>query len=193
MQQVSFTRMQDGTAEDYALLERLEKAYCAKLPDRLLSALLELDDSLDGYPVTRLGHCLQSATRALRAGESEEVVVAALIHDIGDPLAPYSHSEYAAAVLRPFVSEKTYWVIKHHGIFQMHYYAHHLGGDRDARDRFKDHPWYDDAIRFCERYDENCFDPHYDNLPLEHFEPMLRRVFSNPWGSEWKEANRGKQ
>ena len=193
MEQVSFTRMQDGTAEDYAFLEDLEEAYCAKLPDRLLTALRELDESLDGYPVTRLGHSLQSATRAERAGECEEMVVAALLHDIGDPLAPYSHSEYAAAVLRPFVSEQTYWIIKHHGIFQMYYYAHHKGGDRNARERFRDHPWYADAIRFCERYDENCFDPEYDSLPLEHFEPMLRRIFSNPWGSEWKEANRGKQ
>ena len=103
-----------------------------------------------------------------------------LLHDIGDELAPYSHSELAAAVLRPFVPEKLYWIVKHHGVFQMVYYAHHLGGDRNARDRFKDHPWYDDAVEFCERYDQNCFDPDYDTLPLSFFEPMLRRVFAEP-------------
>jgi predicted HD phosphohydrolase len=105
------------------------------------------------------------------------MVVAALLHDIGDMLAPLSHSEMAAAVLRPFVTEKTYWIIKHHGMFQMFYYAHHRGGDRNVRDRFMDHPWYADTVRFCEEYDQNCFDPEYCHEPLEFFEPMVRRLF----------------
>ena len=176
MDQVSFIHMADGTREEYEFLEAREQAYIAELPDRLLAALRRLDDSIGGYQVTRLGHSLQSATRAHRAGESEEMVIAALLHDIGDDLAPHAHSELAAAVLRPYVSDKTYWIIKHHGLFQMYYYAHHLGGDRHARDRFKDHPWYEDTVAFCENYDQNCFDPDYDTLPLEFFEPMLRRV-----------------
>ncbi len=180
MSQVAFTRMTDGSAEDYALLARLEQAYCERLPDRLLAALRQLDDSLAGYQVSRLEHCLQAATRAQRAGEPEEVVMAALLHDIGDSLAPYSHSEMAAAVLRPFVSDRVYWIVKHHGVFQMYYYAHHLGRDRNARDRFAGHPWYDDAVRFCEQYDQNCFDPNYDWMPLTQFEPMLRRLFAKP-------------
>ena len=104
-------------------------------------------------------------------------MVAALVHDIGDMIAPFSHSELAAAVLRPFVSEKTYWIVKHHGLFQMYYFAHHLGGDRNARDRYRDHLWYDDAIRFCEFYDQNCFDPDYDSKPLAFFAPMVKRLF----------------
>lgn len=178
MEQVSFINMADGTREEYEFLESNEQAYIAKLPDRILAALRRLEDSIGGYKVTRLGHSLQSATRAHRAGESEEMVIAALLHDIGDDLAPHSHSELAAAVLRPYVSDKTYWMIKHHGLFQMYYYAHHLGGDRHARDRFKDHPWYEDTVAFCENYDQNCFDPDYDTLPLEFFEPMLRRVMA---------------
>ena len=178
MEQVSFINMADGSREEYEFLESREQAYIAELPDRLLAALRRLDNSIGGYKVTRLGHSLQSATRAHRAGESEEMVIAALLHDIGDDLAPHSHSELAAAVLRPFVSDKTYWIIKHHGLFQMYYYAHHLGGDRHARDRFKDHPWYEDTVAFCENYDQNCFDPEYDTLPLEFFEPMLRRVMA---------------
>lgn len=178
MEQVSFINMADGTREEYEFLESHEQAYIAELPDRVLAALRRLDDSIGGYKVTRLGHSLQSATRAHRAGESEEMVIAALLHDIGDDLAPHSHSELAAAVLRPYVSDKTYWIIKHHGLFQMYYYAHHLGGDRHARDRFKDHPWYEDTVAFCENYDQNCFDPDYDTLPLEFFEPMLRRVMA---------------
>ena len=177
-QTVSFRAMRDGTKEDYLLLQRLEEEHNRHLPDRLLETLAKLDESLPGYRVTRLAHSLQSATHAYENGESEEMVVAALLHDIGDDLAPNSHSELAAAVLRPYVSEKTYWIIKHHGIFQMYYYAHHLGLDRNARDRFKDHPWYGDTLRFCELYDENCFDPDYVHKPLEFFVPMVRRVFS---------------
>lgn len=192
MKVVSFTRMADGTREDYEFLDRKEKEFVKDLPDRIMASLRALDGSFSGYTVSRLEHSLQSATRAHRAGESEEVVVAALLHDMGDMLAPLSHSEMAAAVLRPFVSEKTYWIIKHHGLFQMYYYAHHLGGDRNARDRFADHPWYADAVRFCEEYDQNCFDPEYASEPLEFFEPLLRRVFSrvNPADEEWAARNR---
>jgi len=191
MDVVSFTRMADGTREDYEFLDEKEHEFVSALPDRLLAGLRSLGDSFSGYSISRLEHSLQSATRAHRAGESEEMVVAALLHDIGDMLAPLSHSEMAAAILRPFVSEKTYWIIKYHGLFQMYYYAHHLGGDRHARDRFADHPWYDDAVRFCEVYDQNCFDPHYESESLEFFEPMVRRIFRQvkPGDGEWVARN----
>ena len=176
---VDFVRMEDGTKEEYDLLESYEKPFRDGVADRLLEHLKTLDASTGGYKVTRLGHSLQSATLAYRDGADEEMVVAALFHDIGDMLAPSNHSDFAAAVLRPYVSEKTHWIVKHHGVFQMYYYAHHLGGDRDARDRFKDHPWYADCEYFCHNYDQNAFDPDYDTLPLEFFEPMVRRVFAS--------------
>ena len=179
-QKVSFRQMKDGTREDYELLERLEADYAEGLPGRLLDALRKLEHSLSGYQVSRLEHSLQSATRAHAAGEPDEMVAAALLHDIGDELAPYSHSEMAAAVLRPYVSEKTFWIVKYHGVFQMYYYAHHVGGDRNARDRFRGHKWFDEAVRFCEEYDQNCFDPEFKSKPLEFFEPIVRRVFSAP-------------
>ena len=178
METVNFISMAQGTREDYELLDRYEAEFTDSLAHRILEQLERLDDSFSGYKVSRLEHCLQSATRAHRAGESEEVVVAALVHDIGDMIAPFSHSELAAAVLRPFVSEKTYWIVKHHGLFQTYYYAHHLGGDRNARDCYRDHQWYDDAIRFCELYDQNCFDPDYNTEPLSFFAPMVERLFS---------------
>lgn len=179
LQQATYIEMSKGTREEYEFLDRLEQQYIAELPDRLIAALNRLDLP-GGHRISRLHHSLQSATRAYRAGEDEEMVVAALLHDIGDDLAPCSHSELAAAVLRPYVSEKTYWVIKHHGLFQMYYYAHHLGGDQNARDRFRNHKWYDAAVYFCEHYDQNCFDPEFDTLPLNFFEPMLHRVCSSP-------------
>jgi len=180
METVGFTRMEDGSREDFELLERLEEGYLADLPDRLLAALEALRTSFAGYQVSRYEHSLQSATRALRDGRSEEYVVAALLHDIGDELAPYTHGQMVASVLRPFVAEEICWVIEHHGLFQSYYYAHLTGGDRDARDLYRDHRWFDACAEFCERYDQNCFDPDYDSLPVAEFEPMVRRVFSEP-------------
>lgn len=177
---VSFTRMADGTREDYELLSRLEEKFNEALSDRLLKAVEALKDSLSGYQVSRYEHSLQSATRAYRNGESEELVVAALLHDIGDTLAPYTHGEMVAAILKPYMSAQTCWVVKYHGLFQMYYYAHHTGGDRHARDRYKDHPYYQACVDFCEKYDQSCFDPNYDSLPLEFFESMVRRIFSRP-------------
>ena len=178
METVSFTQMAEGTREDYLLLQRLEKQYNETLPDRLLAAVEALKTSLSGYQVTRYEHSLQSATRAYRDGQDEAYVVAALLHDIGDVLAPYTHGEMVAAILRPYLPERIVWIVKYHGLFQMVYYAHHYGEDRDARDAYKDHPWYDDCAEFCEKYDQNCFDPNYDSLPLAFFEPMVRRVFT---------------
>lgn len=180
MQTVDFIHMEDGTREEYEFLGQLERGYTDQLPQRIMAALSKLAQGLSGYRINRLEHSLQGATRAHRAGESDEMVVAILLHDIGDELAPHSHSEMAAAILRPFVSEKIYWIVKHHGVFQMYYYAHHCGGDRNTREMFSDSPWYQDAIDFCHNYDQNCFDPDYDTEPLAFFEPVLRRVLANP-------------
>jgi predicted HD phosphohydrolase len=106
------------------------------------------------------------------------MIVATLIHDIGDSLAPNNHSQLVAAILRPYVSEKVYWIILHHGMFQEYYYAHHVGRDRNVRDQFKDHPYYQDTVDFCEKWDQKSFDPDYESYSLEHFEPMVRRLFS---------------
>jgi predicted HD phosphohydrolase len=175
---VSFTQMKDGTAEDYALLARVEAQEMQEFPDRVLGWLRTMDDSA-GYQVSRLEHSLQAATRAHRAGEDEETVVCALLHDIGDYLAPGNHSEVAAAVLRPYVSEKNYWIVKHHGVFQGHYYFHHLGLDPDERERWRDHPHYQATVDFCENYDQNSFDPDYESEPLAFFEPMVRHILDD--------------
>ena len=177
MQTVNFTRMSDGTAEEYAFLERLEADYVRGLPRRIERSLARLADSFSGYRVDRLEHSLQSATRAHRDGRDVDYVVAALVHDVGDELAPYSHSELAASILRPFVDERLYWIVRTHGVFQMYYYGEQTGLDRDARDRYRGHRWFDDAVEFCERYDQNCFDPGYDSEPLAFFRPMLDEVF----------------
>ena len=178
MKKVKFTEMKQGSKEDYELLSKFEKEYADKLPDRILEALLNLGDSMEGYQVSRLEHSLQSATRAERDGANEEMIVATLLHDIGDSLAPFNHSQLVASVLRPYVSEKVYWIMLHHGLFQEYYYVHHMGRDRNARDKFKDHQYYQDAVDFCEKWDQKSFDPDYNSFPLEHFEPMIRNLFS---------------
>lgn len=176
---VEFTQMKDGTKEDYELLAELEKPYHAMTPDRILQELRRQGDvSLEGYKITRLDHGLQSATRAHREGADIDWVVGALLHDIGDGLAPQNHDKMSAEVIRPFVREEVAWVVEHHGIFQMLYYGHHYGWDRNARDQFKDHPSYDACAEFCERWDQSSFDPEYDAEPLEFFEPMVREVFT---------------
>ena len=178
METVEFTQMQYGTARDYGLLHQLETDYCRALPDRLLAALERLGDSLQGYQVSRLQHSLQSATRAEADGADIETVVAALLHDLGDELAPENHSQLAASIVRPFVRAEVTWIIEMHGLFQMKYSAHFYGRDPDGHLAYKDHPWYGACWRFCERYDQAAFDPAYPSKPLAHFEPMLREVFS---------------
>lgn len=174
-QTVSFTEMSKGTAQDYELLARNEAVEIAAFPDRVLEWLRSMDEHT-GYQITRLEHSLQAATRAHRAGEDEEMVVVALLHDIGDVLSPANHSEVAAALLRPYVSEERYWIVKHHGLFQEKYYAHHYGRDPDARDRYGDHPLYAATVAFCEEYDQVSFDPDYPTESLPFFELMVRRV-----------------
>ena len=178
MKKVSFTEMKKGTKEDYLFLDKHEKDFANKTAERILKFMSNLTETLEGYQISRLEHSLQSATRAYKNKESEEMVVAALLHDIGDELAPMNHSEYAAAILKPYVSEKTHWIIEKHGEFQMYYYAHHLGGNRNKRDKYKGHRFYQATIDFCEKYDQSSFDPNYKSLPLEFFRPMVKKIFS---------------
>ncbi len=177
---VKFRQMRDGTAEDYALLREYEAPFLARLPDVVLDAVRALDQSLDGYPVTRFTHSLQTATRALNDGADDDLVVAALVHDVGDILAPFNHAAVAAAMLRPYVRAEVTWVVEQHGLFQSWYYAHHYGSDRNGRERFRTHPWFDLCADFCERWDQASFDPGFPTLPLSAFEPAVRRVFSRP-------------
>ena len=173
--------MADGTAADYAMLtdEYNQHAESSLVPG-LLATLESMKGPKLGYQIDRFDHSLQSATRALRNEESNEMVVAALLHDIGDVLAPHNHSNVAAAILAPYVSDKVRWIIAHHGVFQGYYYFHHLGGDRDAREQFVDSPHYDACVDFCANYDQNCFDPNYDNMALGDFKPLVYEVFGSP-------------
>jgi predicted HD phosphohydrolase len=182
MKTVSFTRMIDGTREEYAFLAEKERGLYESVAGNVLALLETLKGPKLGYQVDRYEHSLQTATRALRDGADEETVVCALLHDVGDTHAPHNHGQIVADILKPYVSEENCWVLAHHPVFQGYYFWHHLDKDRNARDQFAGHAYYDACVRFCERWDQTSFDPDYDTLPIETFEPMVRRIFARePW------------
>ncbi len=173
---VSFTHMKDGTKEDFEIIRDNDRETALGLADRILEHLKLLDDDDGAYHISRLDHCLQTATRAERDGADDEWVVAALLHDIGDVLAPFSHAEVSYEILRPFLREEVAWTVKHHGIFQMKYNKALPEEKRNLRDQYRDHPHYGSALRFVEHWDQASFDPDYETLPLEHFRPVVERV-----------------
>jgi len=179
-QRASFRSMEEANANDWAIIGGSFVPYAQGVAERVLAHLKLLDGDFGGFPIDRLQHSLQCATRAHRAGESEEYVVMALLHDIGDTLGSYNHPDIAAAILKPFVDERLHWIAEHHGIFQGYYYFHFLGVNRDMREKFRDHPFFEDTARFCELYDQSAFDRDYESEPLEFFEPMVRRVMAAP-------------
>jgi predicted HD phosphohydrolase len=176
----AFHAMTEGTKEDWDKIAIGAIELAAGLPDRVLAQLRQLGGDYGGFAVDRLEHSLQTATRAYRADRDDEYVFCALIHDIGDLLGPLNHADVAAAVVKPFVSEQNHWMVEKHAIFQGYYFFHHLGLDRDLREQFRGHEWFDYTAEFCQEYDQSAFDPGYDTLPLEHFEPLVRQVMTTP-------------
>lgn len=180
--------MQDGTAEDWAIIAREMSGFARDLPRRIVQHLELLRGDHGGYAVDRLEHSLQTATRAHQAGEDEEYVVCALLHDIGDTLGPSNHADIAAAILKPFVSERNHWIVEKHAIFQGYYFFHFLGLDRNLRDQYRGHPHFEATAQFCHRYDQNSFDPGFASMPLDAFVPMIGRVFARPKRSIYLKA-----
>ncbi|MFI2811361.1 MULTISPECIES: HD domain-containing protein [Microbulbifer] len=183
-----FADMENGTAEDWKIIADAFGDFARGLPDRIIAHLKLLDGDFGGFPVDRLTHCLQAATLAYRDGKDEEYVVCALLHDIGDTLGSYNHADVAAVLLEPFVSEANHWMIKHHAVFQGYYFFHYLGMDRNLREQYREHPHYQRTLEFVSKYDAPAFDREAETLPLEFFEPMLRRVFAQPRKSLYKKA-----
>ncbi len=183
-----FTRMEDSTKEDWALIVPEAMKMARALPDRVLAHLQLLDGDYGGFPIDRLAHSLQTATLALKDGRDEEYVVCALLHDIGDTLGSFNHPDIAAAILKPFVSDENHWMVQHHGIFQGYNFFHHIGMNRDMRDMFKASPHYERTAEFVELYDNPAFNPAGETLALSEFMPMLRRLMAVPKNSVYKAA-----
>ena len=175
-----FTAMTEGTQQDWTLIGNHFRDFSRGLPQRVLTHLTLLDGDYGGFPIDRLEHSLQCATRAHRDGRDEAYVVMALLHDIGDTLGSFNHPEIGAAMLRPFVSEKLHWIANTHGVFQGYYYFHYLGMDRDLREEYRGHRYFEDCAEFCEKYDQSAFDPNYESAKLDFFRPMVERVMAQP-------------
>ena len=182
-QRAKYHAMADGTAEDWQIIVAHAAPFTKDLPNRLVAHLKLLAGDCGGYAVDRLEHSLQTATRAAQAGEDEEYVVCALLHDIGDTLGPSNHADIAAAIVKPYVGERNHWIVEKHGMFQGYYFFHFLGLDRTARDQYRGHPHFEATAQFCHRYDQNSFDPDFKSMPLEAFVPMIGRVFARPKNS----------
>ncbi len=187
----SFSDMAQSTAEDWAIIAQEQIPFAANGGKRVLDHLKLLDGDYGGFPVDRLTHCLQTATRAHRDGRAEDYVVMALIHDIGDTLGAYNHPDIAAAIIKPFVSEELHWIVVHHGIFQGVNFFHHIGLDRDMREQFRGHEYFAATEEFIEKYDCPSFDANYETLPLAFFEPMVMRIFAKPLNSIYKKVMGG--
>ncbi|RHW16794.1 HD domain-containing protein [Sphingomonas gilva] len=183
-----FTAMTEGTAEDWGIIAGHFREFSSHLPARVITHLKLLEGDYGGFPVDRLEHSLQTATRAHRDGRDEPYVVMALLHDIGDTLGSFNHPEIAAAMLRPFVSEELHWIANTHGVFQGYYYFHYIGGDRDMREAYRGHPHFEACAEFCEKYDQSAFDPGYESAPLDFFVPMVERVMARPINSIYARA-----
>ena len=179
----SFRSMEEGSAEDWTIIGNHFASFAANLADRVLAHLKILDGDYGGFPIDRYQHSLQTATRAHRDGRSEAYVVMALLHDIGDTLGSYNHPDIAAAILKPFIDEELHWIVKNHGTFQGYYFFEYLGLDKNMREGLRGHKYFDACADFCALYDQTAFDPDYDTLPIEFFEPMVRRLFAAPVNS----------
>lgn len=177
-QKARFTRFDESNQADWQIIDEHFETYRSGVTDRVLEHLLRLKGDTHGYQVDRYTHCLQTATRAVRDGADEETVVCAVLHDIGDDLAPDNHADIAADILEPFIDPLNIWMIRHHELFQGYHYRHFYGLDRHARDDHRDHPAYERTVYFCDNWDQASFDPDYDTLPLEYFRPMVERVLS---------------
>ena len=175
---MSFTRMDQSSAEDWMKIGGEVAKRQAQMPAMIKSMLRQLEAQVDGFSINQLQHALQTATRAVRDGASEELIVAALCHDIGKVISVINHPAIAAEILKPYVSPETYEIVRTHQDFQGKHYYQHFGLETNLRQQHEHQPWYALAKQFTDEWDQAAFDPNYETLPLEYFEPMIDRVFS---------------
>jgi len=176
----SFRRMDESTAEQWAVIGKETFANQGRVAEAVLDMLRSLASITDGFAVDQLTHALQTATMAERDGADDELVVASLCHDIGKVVSVANHPAIAAEMLKPYVRPEVYDAIHVHQDFQGKHYYHHFGGDPNAREKYRGEPWFDLAAHFADDWDQAAFDPDYDTLPLEHFEARVRAVFAQP-------------
>lgn len=177
---MTFPSMDKGTEADWQHISKEHRPVVADMPKRIYSMLQQLQTLTVGFAVDQLEHSVQAATRAERDGADEEMILLSLCHDIGKVISVPNHAAIAAEILQPYVSERAYSILRTHQDFQGKYYYHYLGMPNDLRKNYLHEPWYQDACRFSDKYDQSAFDPNYDSLPLEHFRPLIDKFFAAP-------------
>jgi len=175
-QRASFRSFEESTEKDWAKIVPQLEITQGLVAERVIGLMRDLKSDHGGFPVDRLEHSLQTATRAELDGRDDEYILCALLHDIGDTLSPYSHPDIAAGILKPFVSEANHFLVKQHGVFQGYYFWDYIGLDKDAREQFRDSSYFDYTEEFCAKYDQTAFDDDYKSNPLEHYEPLIREM-----------------
>lgn len=176
----TFTRMDESTAEEWAVIGKETSRNQGRVAERVLGLLRSLSDITDGFATDQLTHCLQTATLAQQAGADDEMVVASLCHDIGKAISVPNHGAIAAEMLKPYVRPDVYHSIKHHQDFQGRHYYNHFGMSTELREQYRDQSWFALCEQFTDDWDQVAFDPNGHTEPLEHFEPLVREVFAKP-------------
>lgn len=175
-----FTRMQDGTAEDWAIIGAAHVEHFTKTPAHLMDMLRSLEKFTLGFACDQLQHSLMTGTLARQDGATDEEVAIALLHDVGKAVSIPNHGAIAAELMKPYVSEDAYFAIRHHQDFQGRYYYEFAGASPKLRDDFTGESWYPLAEKLVDRWDAPAFDPDFEVDSLESFEPLLQGIFAQP-------------
>ncbi len=172
--------LEDCRADEWHVLSTQKRDYLnERCADEVLRMLrIQADDPSFGYSVNMYQHCLQTATMMYRDNLPEEDIVVGLLHDIGYMVCPEAHGSFAALLLRPYISDRNHWMLEHHEVFQQVHFHEMDGIDPNERDKWRDHPHFDWTAEFIAKYDQLAINIDAEILPIETFEPMVRRVFA---------------
>jgi len=178
----TFTRLDSASPDEILILKDELSRNQPRVADRVLGMLGSLADIVDGFAVNQLVHCLQTAARAEHDGASDELLVAALCHDVGKAVSVVGHAGISAAILKPYVSPDVFWMIDNHQVFQGRHYAEVMGTDPNAYRMHEGHPCFERTMKFVDEWDQNSFDPAYPTPELARYEPLIRKWFARPIG-----------
>ena len=178
-----FTRMDVSTQADWQKIAVATVTHQPTVATRLLDMLRSFGGLHLGFGVDQLHHALQTATMARRANAADEIVLCALLHDVGKYISVANHGQIAAEILKPYVSRDAYHIVRTHQDFQGRHYYEHFGMATNLREQHRQEPWFALAETFTDEWDQAAFDPKYRVLPIEEFEPLVQQFFARFPGS----------
>ncbi len=141
-------------------------------------------------------HVLQSATRAMKTGMSEEIILACLLHDCVLSLIKPDHGWWGAQLFEPYIPEKSAFAIRYHQTLRFYpdpeagyeypdQYFRIFGHDyqppqyiADTYKMLKNHKWYMEP-RLVTVNDLYAFDPNA-KVSIDPFQDIIGRHFKQP-------------